>query len=135
MAEYNNKIYPHSELTRKIIKCAFEVYNALGYGLPERVYQKALAESLRLADLSFNREAYGLIKFKGYPVGKYFLDFLVEEKIAIEIKVRNEIYEKDVVQLLNYLKAKKLTVGLLLAITSHGIIIKRLANSISDKSA
>jgi GxxExxY protein len=135
MKKFDQEEYPNSELTSKIIKCAFEVYNELGYGLPERVYQKALASAMSIAGLSYVREAYGLIKFRDQPVGKYFLDFLVENSVAIELKVRNEIYEQHQIQLLNYLKAKKLRVGLILAITNDGVKIKRIANTISDKSA
>lgn len=130
MGIYESKNYPHSELTKTIIKCAFEVYNELGYGLFERIYQKALAEALKAERLSFKREVYGLIKFKGETVGKYFLDFLVENKVAIEMKVRNEIYIKDTIQLLNYLKAKNLEIGLVLAITKEGVQIKRVANTL-----
>ncbi len=136
MKQYDSKNYPHSDLTSRIIKSAFKVYNELGYGLPERIYQRALGEALSSEGILFVREAYGLIKFNDHIVGKYFLDFLVENSVAIEMKVRNEIYEKDVTQLLNYLKAKKLEIGLVLAVTKNGIKIKRLANTlISDKSA
>lgn len=120
--------YSESVLTEKIIGCAFCVYNELGFGLPERVYQKAMAYSLKKSGLDFVREAYGRIEFDGETVGKYFLDFLVENKVAVEFKVRNEIYSKDVSQILSYLKMKNLKIGLLLAITSDGIKIKRLAN-------
>lgn len=120
--------YPLSELTEKIISCAFDVFNELGYGLPEKVYQKALAKSLDDKNLSYDREKYSLIKYKTCIVGKFFLDFLVENKVALELKVRNEIYESDVIQLLNYLKSERSKVGLLLAFTREGVKIKRLIN-------
>ncbi|MCL5411113.1 MAG: GxxExxY protein [Patescibacteria group bacterium] len=122
------KEYPLSNLTEQIISCAFEVYNQLGYGLPEKVYQKALAKNLEDKNLLYDREKYSLIKFNSCPVGKFFLDFLVENKVAVELKVRNEIYETDMTQLLNYLKSEKLKIGLLLVFTNKGVKIKRLIN-------
>lgn len=61
-------------------------------------------------------------------MGRYFLDFLIDDKIAVEIKVRREIYEIDWIQLLNYLKANSLKVGLLIVFTKYGVKIKRVAN-------
>lgn len=124
----NLKKYPESELTEKIIGCAFRIYNELSFGLPERVYQKAMAHCLGEMKIEFAREVYGKIEFDGKIIGKYFLDFLVDNRVALEFKVRNEIYEKDVSQLLAYLKMKKIKIGLILAITSNGVKIKRLIN-------
>lgn len=90
MQEYYTKNeYPNSAITSKIIKCAFKVYNTLGYGLPEKVYQVAMAKEMTTAKLNFIRECYGSIKYYDQIVGKYFLDFLVENKVAVEFKVRN----------------------------------------------
>ena len=125
--KYEN--YMHSELTGKIIKCAFEVYNELSYGLPERIYRRAFEKSLAINNLSYKREVYELITFKNQIIGKYYLDFLIENSVAVEMKVRNEIYQKDVIQLLSYLKAEKLTVGLITAFTKNGVKIKRIANT------
>lgn len=122
------KEYPSSKLTGQIIKAFFDVYNQLGYGLPEKIYQKALAKSMESKNLHFDREKYSLIKFNSCPVGKFFLDFLVENEVAVELKVRNEIYETDVIQLLNYLKSERLKIGLLLVFTKKGIKIKRIIN-------
>ena len=125
----NNDNYPESDLTEKIIKCAYLVYRELGYGLPEKVYQKAFAKCLEDQNLGFTREKFGKILFDKVQVGKYFLDFFVENKIAIESKVRNDIYETDVIQLLNYIKSEKIKIGLLIVFTKKGLKIKRLANS------
>ena len=125
--KYND--YPESDLTEKIIKCAYLVYRELDYGLPEKVYQKAFAECLEDQNLGFTREKFGKILFDKVQVGKYFLDFFVENKIAIEFKVRNDIYETDVIQLLNYIESEKIKIGLLIVFTKKGLKIKRLANS------
>lgn len=116
-------------MTGRIIKCAFEVYNELSYGLPERIYQRAFEKSLAINNLSYKREVYGSITFKNQNIGRYYLNFLVENSVAVEMKVRNEIYQQDVIQLLNYLKAEKLTVGLIAVFTKNGVKIKRLANT------
>ena len=126
----NNNKYPESDLTEKIIKCAYLVYRGLGYGLPEKVYQRAFAKCLEDQKLDFAREKFGKIFFNGVQIGKYFLDFFVENKVAIEFKVRNDIYQTDVIQLLNYLKSEKIEIGLLIVFTRKGLKIKRLANSI-----
>lgn len=125
---YVNKNYRHSELTSKIIAAAYEVYGEMGYGLRERVYQRALAQALKSRDISFERECYGKIIFQGAVIGKYFLDFLVENKVAVELKVRSEIYQTDIGQLLDYIKSKELEVGLLIVFTKSGLKIKRMVN-------
>ena len=130
----NNPKYPESELTEKIIKCAFDVFKSLGYGLPERNYQSALAHALELDRFKYAREKYGKIIFKDKIIGKYYLDFLVEEKIAVELKVRNTVYETDKIQLLNYIKSKNLKIGLLLVITKYGIRVKRIINNFQRSS-
>lgn len=120
--------YPEKDLTKEIIGCAFKVFKELGYGLAEKVYQSAMSECLLEEHLKYNRESYGFITFNGKRVGKYYLDFLVENKIAVELKVRNEIYITDSVQLLNYMKSENLKVGLLIVFTKNGVKIKRLIN-------
>ena len=122
------KEYPESELTSKIINCTFRVYNKLGFGLSERIYQKALAKELTISGISFKKECYGKITYYDEIIGRYFLDFLIEDKVAVELKVRNHNYSSDEAQLLGYLKANNITVGLLLTITSTGIKIKRMIN-------
>lgn len=123
------KKYLHQDLTDKIIGACFDIYNKLGYGYPEKVYQKALENELKKRKLSFKRELYGKILYDGDIVGKYYLDFLVEDKIAVEFKVRREIYESDWIQLLNYLKSENLNVGLLIVFSKYELKIKRVINN------
>jgi GxxExxY protein len=122
------KLYPEKELTQKIIGCAFEIYNQLGYGLPGKVYQRAAELSFKDKGLIFQRELYGKIEFNGQIIGRYYLDFLVENIIAVEFKVRNEIFDKDISQLLGYMKSKHLLIGLLILFSKDGVKIKRLIN-------
>ena len=119
------KAYPESELTSKVINCVFKVYKNLGYGLPERVYQKAMAKELNLSQVPFKRECYGKIMYRNEVIGRYFLDFLVDQRVAVELKVRNHNYSSDEAQLLGYLRSNKVKVGLLLTISNTGVKIKR----------
>lgn len=116
------------DLTEKIIGFAFKIFKEMGYGHPEKIYQKCFEQELVNANLKYQREKYSKIKYDGEVVGRYFLDFLIENKVAVEIKVRREIYENDWIQLLNYLKARNLKVGLLLVFTKGKVVVKRLVN-------
>ncbi len=116
------------DLTKNIIGACFCIYRVLGYGKPEKIYQKALEIELQKRMINFSREKYGRIKYDGQIIGRYYLDFLVEDKIAIELKVRREVYESDWIQLLNYLKSEKLKLGLLIVFTKYGLKIKRVIN-------
>jgi len=118
----------YGDLSRIVIDSVNRVFLDLGYGYPEKVYQKALEKELNKQKISFRRECYSKILYDGEIIGRYFLDFLIDNKIAVELKVRREIYECDWIQLLNYLKAKELKVGLLIVFQKHGIKIKRIAN-------
>ena len=126
--KYVKKQYPNSDLTGQLISFAYLIYDDLGYGLPERVYQKAFQALLAKKNFEFKKERYGKIIFDGVTVGKYFIDFLVENKVAVEFKVRSEIYQKDISQLLNYLKAENIQTGLIVAFSKEGIKLKRLIN-------
>ncbi|MCX6810256.1 MAG: GxxExxY protein [Candidatus Berkelbacteria bacterium] len=117
-----------NDLTEKVIGLAFKVYNNLGYGYQEKIYQQALSKELEASRINFKREKYAKILYDGEVIGKFYLDFLVENKLAIELKVRREIFPSDWTQLLNYLKAEKLKVGLLLVFSKHKVLIKRLVN-------
>lgn len=118
--------YPHATLTKKIIGAAFAVYNSLGYGYPERVYQKAFAHELDNLKLGYEKEKYAKILYDGQIAGRFFLDFLVDNKVAVELKVRREIYQADWIQILHYLKATDLKIGILLVFAKSGVLLKRL---------
>lgn len=117
-----------TELSRLVIGLIFEVYNQLSYGLSEKIYQAAFEEELRQHKIRYHREKYGKIRYKEKIVGRYFIDFVIEDKIAVELKVRNEIYQTHINQLLNYIKSENYPIGLLLAISKQGVLIKRLVN-------
>lgn len=99
------------ELCDLIIKCAFEVYNILGNGYLEKVYENALVEELKRNNISFQSQVPIKVFYKDTVVGDYYADIIIENKILIELKHIISINDKHVAQLLNYLKATNIKVG------------------------
>ena len=104
----------HEEITSKIIQAFFKVYNALGYGFLEKVYRNALY--FELTDLGFkaDMEKRILVHYKTHIVGEYCSDILVEDVVICELKAIEVLSDADENQLINYLKATNIEVGLLL---------------------
>ena len=124
----------HKDLTEKLIKAIFNVCNELGYGYREKEYQNAYAEELKALGLQFARELYSNLTYKGKLIRKYFLDFLVEGKVLVELKVANEVYRQHFTQVLQYLKSNNMELGLIFVITPTKVIIKRVINQRSAAS-
>ena len=122
----NDLIYP--ELSYKIIGCAFEVYNSLGFGHSEKFYQKAMAIAFKNAGLLFKEQVYTPLKFQGELVGKLYLDFLVEDKVIVELKKNNHYAKSNIDQVNEYLKTSKIQLALLINFTSTNVNYKRLLN-------
>lgn len=125
-------LYP--ELSYEIIGALFDIYNQLKYGHREKVYQKALAERLSEKRLRFQCEQYYPVKFNNKIISRYYVDFLVEDKIVLELKVANDFYQKDVNQLLSYLRFKSHELGILAVFTKDGVKYKRILNKIREDS-
>jgi len=106
--------YLYKELTSEIIKRFYAVYNILGYGFLEKVYEKALYFELKKADLQVECQKPINVYYETELVGEYFADLLVENKVIIELKAAESICEEHENQLINYLKATDIEVGLLL---------------------
>jgi len=104
----------HKELTGQIIGAAFEVYNLLGYGFLEKVYENALIKELQIRGLNFKAQYPIKVKYKGEEVGEYFADIFVEGKVIVELKTGEAFNPLHEAQLLNYLKATEIKVGLLI---------------------
>lgn len=104
----------HKEVSEKILKAYYNVYNSLGYGFLERVYQNSMY--YELIDLGLDVVAQKQIKvyYKGKIVGEYFADLIVENKIIVELKATSVLIQSHSTQLYNYLKATNIEVGLLL---------------------
>ncbi len=106
--------YKHTELTEQVIKAFYKVYNVLGYGFLEKVYENALYLELKEMNFSVEKQKPIDVKYEGQSVGNYFADLVVEETIIIELKASERLIENHEFQLINYLKATDMEVGLLL---------------------
>jgi len=104
----------HENLTGQIIKAFYKVYNELGYGFLERVYEKALALELESMGLRVGRQRPIKVYYLGREVGDYYADLIVKGLVIIELKCAEAMCEAHEAQLLNYLKATDVEVGLLL---------------------
>jgi len=101
-------------LTEKIIRCAFNVHNELGSGFLEKVYENALRMELIQENLEVKQQVPVEVRYKGKTIGNYCADLLVNDKILIELKAVETLVKEHEVQLVNYLKATGLTIGLLI---------------------
>jgi GxxExxY protein len=108
------RMYLHSDLTERIISCFYEVYNRLGYGFLEKVYERALLEELRLRGIAADAQVHVTVRYKGRDVGDYAADIVVEETVLVELKAAEAICDAHEAQLINYLHATNLEVGLIL---------------------
>jgi len=126
MAEYKYK-----DITEKIIGCAQRVHGFLGNGFQEVIYQRALALEFREKELKFDRELEMPIFYRNYdePIGRRRVDFLVEEKILVELKAVSELNDIHLAQILNYLTAYKLEIGLLINFGENSLKVRRLIKS------
>jgi len=121
------KDFLYKPITEKIIGASFEVYRELGYGYLERVYQNALAIEIGSHGLIVEKEAPLRVYFKGELVGEYRTDLLVENVVAVELKVAEFYRKEDEAQLLGQLKASGLKVGILINFGKQRAEFKRLA--------
>ena len=107
-------IYPEQELTQKILEGAFAVHNTLGCGFLEKVYSNALLFELRNMKLSCEHEVPFKVRYKGAVVGDYCADLIIERRVLVELKACAGLESAHEAQILNYLKASGIQVGLLL---------------------
>lgn len=105
---------PHADTTRTIIGALYEVHGTLGSGFLESVYANSLVVELNAAGLRSERHVPFEIVYRGQPVGRYIADLIVESKVVVEVKAVRAIEAAHRAQLLNYLRASGLEVGLLL---------------------
>lgn len=107
-------IYPEQSLTEKILEAAFAVHNTLGCGFLEKVYSNALRIEIRGMGLACEHEASLKVKYKNVEVGDYFADLIIERRVVVELKTCAALDSIHEAQILNYLKASNIKVGLLL---------------------
>jgi len=116
----------YEELTGKILEACFEVSNELGAGFLESVYEKALAIALRQKGLIVETQVPLTVRFRGENVGEFFADIIVEGKVMVELKAVKELAAEHQAQLINYLKATGVEVGLLVNFGRPKVEYKRL---------
>ena len=118
----------HKDITEKIIGSSFEVHKFLGNGFQEVIYQRALAWEMKQARLNFAREIEQEIFYKELPepIGRRRADFVVEDKVLVELKAVIKLEDVHLAQALNYLKAYRLEVGLLINFGAKSLEFKRL---------
>jgi GxxExxY protein len=118
----------YKDITEKIIGASFEVHKFLGNGFQEVIYQRALALELFKAGLTYAREIEQDIFYKEFqePIGTRRADFVVEGKVLVELKAIAELEDVHLAQVLNYLKAYRLEIGLLINFGSKSLAFKRL---------
>jgi GxxExxY protein len=102
------------ELTDQIIKAYFTVYNTLGFGFMEKVYENALAMELLMIGLSVRQQERINVFYKNNVVGEYWADIQVNEKVILELKAAEKLRDEHRCQLVNYLRATTCEIGLLL---------------------
>jgi GxxExxY protein len=106
--------YLYSELTGQILSCYYKVYNQLGYGFLEKVYENALKYELGKNGMFVEQQKPIKVKYDDQIVGEYFADLVVNNTVIIELKAAESLREEHELQLLNYLRATESQVGLLL---------------------
>lgn len=119
-------VYP--ELSFKIVGCAFEVYNKLGFGHAEKYYQKALSIELTDKKIPFKEQVYFPLRYNDEIIGKGFCDFVIDEKVIVELKKNAHFSKANIDQVNQYLKTSNLKLAILVNYTSSGAIFKRLVN-------
>ncbi|HMP92613.1 MAG TPA: GxxExxY protein [Phnomibacter sp.] len=122
----------HQELTSIIINCFYQVYNKLGYGFAEKVYQHAMVFELMRHGLKVEAQYPVRVHYDGHLVGEFFADILVEEKVVLEIKAVKAIMPEHEAQLFNYLKASNVEVGLLFNFGPEACFIRRVFDNGSE---
>ena len=132
MPELSSEKVIYKDLSYRIVGILFEVYNELGYGYQEKYYENAIAKSFSKNNIQFKRQAPFKLQFKGEPIGRYYLDFLIEGKIILELKKGNHFPKRNINQATEYLKVTGLKLAILANFTSSEIKFMRILNIRND---
>ena len=119
----------HEELTGAILACAFEVINELGAGFLESVYEKAMLVALEQKGLEAQSQRPIEVRFRGRSVGEFYADLFIEEKVIVELKAVKTIAPEHQAQIINYLNATGIEVGLLINFGSPKLEYKRFTRN------
>jgi GxxExxY protein len=126
--------FQHGDLTGRIINAYYQVYNELGYGFLENVYENALRVELQKRGFRVRAQAPISVFYDEEPVGEYFADLVVNDLVILEIKVADRISEAHKAQLANYLKATRIEVGLVLNFGPKVGIARRVFQTAKEKN-
>jgi len=118
----------YKDLSYRVIGLVYDVYNSIGFGYREKYYQRALASEFEESKINLKKELPVKLKYKERVIGTYFIDFVIDDKIVLELKIANDFYTKDIKQLLSYLKATHLRLGILIILNKDGVKYKRFVN-------
>ncbi len=118
----------YGDLCYKLTGIAFKINNALGNGLKEMVYADAFEKILTQENILFKREFYYSVKVDGVIIGRNFFDFLIDDKIVLELKSGSDKYKDACNQVYNYLQTSGLKLGLIIRFTNDGVKLKRIPN-------
>jgi GxxExxY protein len=118
----------YKELSYKIVGILFEVYNSLGYGYQEKYYERAIERLFIFKNVQYKKQVSYKIAFKGEIIGRYFLDFLIDDKIILEIKKGKYFSKRNIEQVKAYIKITNLKLAILANFTPDGIKIFRVLN-------
>jgi len=119
-------IYP--QLSYKIIGILYKVYNKIGFGYQEKYYQRALKVELERQKIIFKEQFPISLRYDQVNIGKYYIDFLIDNKIVLELKTEERFYDRDYRQILSYLKSTKLKLGILARFSKKGVYYRRILN-------
>jgi GxxExxY protein len=114
------------QISYAIQGCAFEVYRQLGCGFLEKVYEKALLAEFGLQELRAEAQVPIVVRYKNIVVGEYFADIVVEKRVILELKAQQQLHQASKAQLLNYLKATGLHLGMLINFSFPKASVKRV---------
>ena len=115
----------YEAMTEKIIGCAYRVYNRMGYGFLESVYENCMMIELRKAGLNAESQKAITVHYEGEVVGEFIADIVVEDIVILELKSVRRVIQAHEIQLVNYLVATNMNCGLLLNFAERGVEVRR----------
>jgi len=118
----------YKDLCYKIVGILYRVYNEIGGGHREEYYHRAIEIELKKEKLKFKSELFFPLSYQGKIIGKYYLDFLIDDKVIVELKSGEFFKKNDIDQIYHYLQTSRLKLGLLVNFTKHRVRYKRILN-------
>ena len=118
----------HAALSYKIVGCAFEVFKQIGANHLEKIYQRALAKVFKQEQIEFKEQFPCSVMMNGEKLGNFYLDFLINGEVVVELKRQKYFSKSDIEQTKNYLRVMNLKLGILINFSSEGVRFMRVVN-------